>query len=135
MKLLGIDYGNKRIGLAIGESDGKIAVPYGMIENKGDNFVLCEIKELCNEEGIDKIIIGIPQHKEFESKQYKIIEKFIIYLKNNIEIKIDSADEAFTSKIAEKDEKYKNLYKDRKKGWKDAVAASEILRDYMELNK
>lgn len=131
MKLLAIDYGTKRIGLAIGDTTDKAVVPFGVIENKGDVFVLGEIKKICNEEYVDKIIIGLPYHDKLEEVK-EMIEKFIAYLKKNMEIEIDTADEKFTSKIAMQDERYKDLYKDKTKGWKDARAAEEILRFYIQ---
>ncbi len=131
MKLLAIDYGTKRIGLAIGDTEGNVSVPFGVIENKGDVFVLDEIKKVCAEEDVDKIIIGVPYHDKLEEVK-EMIEKFIAYLRKNIDIEIDAADERFTSKIAAQDERYKDLYKDKTKGWKDARAAEEILRGHFE---
>ncbi|MFH1192415.1 MAG: Holliday junction resolvase RuvX [bacterium] len=131
MKLLSIDYGTKRVGLAVGDTADKAVIPFGVIENKGDVFVLEEIKKVCAEEDVDKIIIGVPYHDNLKEVK-EIIEKFIAYLRKNIDIEIDVADERFTSKIAMQDERYHDLYKDRTKGWKDAKAAEEILRGYME---
>lgn len=132
MRLLAIDYGTRRIGLAIGDATDKTVVPFGFIENKGNFFVIEEIKKVCEEEDIDKIIIGIPAHKEMESKQAELTKRFVKILKENISIKTDVFDESFTSKIADQDRRYKDLMKDRKKGWRDARAAEEILRGYLE---
>ncbi|MFH0856702.1 MAG: Holliday junction resolvase RuvX [bacterium] len=131
MKLLALDYGTKRIGLALGDTADQAVVPYGFIENKGDFFVLGELKKICDEEDVDVIVIGVPEHKELKGVK-EIIKKFIAYLKENINIEIDTADEKFTSKIASQDARYEDLYKDRSKGWKDARAAEEILRGYLE---
>lgn len=132
MKLLSIDYGTKRIGLAIGDTADKAVVPYGVIENKGYIFVVAEIRKVCADEGVDKIIVGLPAHNELK-EIIEIIERFILHLRKNIDIEIDTADEKFTSKMALQDERYKDLYKDKTKGWKDAVAAEEILRGYLKI--
>lgn len=135
MKLLAIDYGNKRIGLAIGDTDDNAVVPYCMIENKGRNFVFDELKKICKDEDVERIIIGMPVHMDMESEQAKLTEEFIWFIKEKIVIDVIVYDEIFTSKIAEQDARYEDLMKDRKKGWKDMVAATEILRSYMEQNK
>lgn len=134
MKILSIDYGNKRIGLALGETDDKTAVPFGMIENRGKRLVLEQLLEICAEEDVEKIIVGMPFHGKMESIQAKIITEFIQFLKNSVDLSVEVADETFTSKIAERDIMYRDLYKDRSKGWKDAAAAAEILKTYMERN-
>ncbi|MFH0854872.1 MAG: Holliday junction resolvase RuvX [bacterium] len=134
MKLLAIDYGAKRIGLALGELENNIVVPYSFIENKGRDFVLAQLKNICEIESVRKIVIGIPVHRDMESKQVRSIEDFIKFLKKNLAIDVVVYDESFTSKIAGQDERYKNLLKDRKKGWRDMLAATEILRSYIEKN-
>ncbi|MFC1612851.1 Holliday junction resolvase RuvX [Patescibacteria group bacterium] len=133
MKLLSIDYGTKRIGLAIGDTADNVVVPYGMIENEGKkSSVVAAIEKVCEEEEIDKIIVGIPFQKEMDSKQAKITQTFVDFLKNSIILDIDIYDETFSTKMAEQNDIYRDLYKDREQGWKDAVAAGEILRGYME---
>lgn len=134
MKILSIDYGNKRIGLALGETDGKTVVPFGMVENKNRSFVLEQLLKICAEEDVEKIIVGMPFHQKMESMQVKIITEFIKFLKNSVSLSVEIIDETFTSKIAEREIMYKDLYKDRTKGWKDAAAAAEILKTYMERN-
>jgi len=135
MRLLAIDYGTKRIGLAIGDTTDNVAAPYGMIENEGKSSVVAALKKIYKEEGIDKIIIGMPYQKDLDSKQAKITQAFVDFLKDSISLSIDIFDETFSTKIAEQNEIYSDLYKDRELGWKDAVAAEEILRSYMERNK
>ncbi|OGF20429.1 hypothetical protein A2Y83_04740 [Candidatus Falkowbacteria bacterium RBG_13_39_14] len=135
MKLLSIDYGAKRIGLAVGEIENHIVVPYGLIENKGRDFVFREINSICAEERIDKIIIGMPSHGEIRSKQAELTKDFAQFLKSRIEdVEVLVFDESFTSKIADQDMRYKDLMKDKKKGWRDMLAAAEILRGYMDKN-
>ncbi|MEK7072454.1 MAG: Holliday junction resolvase RuvX, partial [Patescibacteria group bacterium] len=60
MKLIGIDYGDSKVGLAIGDIESGVATPYGIIRNLGLNNVIGEIKKICDRERISKIIIGIP---------------------------------------------------------------------------
>ena len=60
MKLLGIDYGDKRIGLAIGDSTTKIAVPFLILENENKKQVLTELQKVIKEENVEQIVVGFP---------------------------------------------------------------------------
>jgi len=69
MKILGIDYGTKRIGTALSDEDGLMAFPNVVIEN--DNKVIENIEKIINENDVKVVVIG-------ESKNYKIPSIFII---------------------------------------------------------
>lgn len=58
MRYLGIDYGNKRIGLALSDEDGVFAFPYLTIENTAS--ALEEIRTVCEKEKVGKIVLGVP---------------------------------------------------------------------------
>lgn len=79
MKYLGIDYGEKRVGIAVSDNDGKMAFPKIVLENKTD--LVSKISELCKELEIDAIVIG-------ESKDYKgadnKISSYIISFKRDL---------------------------------------------------
>lgn len=108
MKYLGIDYGEKYIGLAIGNDELKIALPFKIVNN------IQEIKQIINQEKIDKIIIGLPKGFRGETEQTKKTRKFAKNFKN-----FEFADERFTSKIGEN----------------HASAAAIILQDYLNMLK
>ncbi len=129
MKLLGVDYGDKYIGLATADEETKIASPFKILENKGDNFVIEELKKICGEEEIEKIIIGLPMGlANQESEQFKIVENFIQLLKNNFNIPVETEDERLSTVAAN------NLIKEyKKKGERDdSVAAMLILQGYLD---
>lgn len=126
-KILGIDYGGKRIGTAIGLLSEKISLPQNVIENKGFDFVLEEIKKIIKEENINLIVVGLPISLSGEAKsdQLKETKKFINKLKENISLGVVSEDERLSSKEAG------NLLFGSKKGKRDDVAAMLILQSYM----
>ena len=62
---LGIDYGEKRIGLATGDLETKIASPFLIVENDKRESVLKKIKDICEENEIEKIIISEPAITNF----------------------------------------------------------------------
>ncbi len=128
MKYLGIDYGDKKIGLAIADSETKIASPYKILTNSKD--VLSKISEICHEEDIDKIIIGLPLTlKSSTSKQTEIVLNFIDKFKKIIDLPIIEQDERLSSGYA------KELLKQIKvKHLDDDVAAMIILQSYLDEN-
>ena len=76
MKLLGIDYGQSKIGLAIADSDTKTAVPFGVAES--DNLFAI-IKDTIESENIDQIIVGLPLNMSGEeTEQTELTKDFIL---------------------------------------------------------
>jgi putative Holliday junction resolvase len=122
MKYIGIDWGEKRIGLALGDSEIKIASPFKVV-NKVD-----EIIKIIKDEEIGAIIIGEP--KPMSNAEYKMSKKyadFLKELKEKIKIKIYVIDERLTSKAADA------LVGDKKtKSPRDAIAAMIILQSWFD---
>lgn len=123
MKYLGIDYGAKRIGLAVSDDGGEFAFPFSILEN-GKNIVE-KIKKICEEEKIQVIILGESlDYKGNPNPIMKHIEKFKNNLEKEISIPIHFEPEFLTSREAE------HLQEDNKK--LDASAAALILKSYLE---
>ena len=124
IRYLGVDWGEKRIGLAIGDSDSKMAVPYKTVINIKD------VLEIIKEENINIVVIGEPikmsGKKNFPNKFLKFVKK----IKNNKNIKIKLVDERLTSKHAD------SLFGDKKnKASRDAISAMLILDGYFKNKK
>jgi len=124
MRYLGIDYGAKKIGLAIAET--KIASPFKVIEN-GSNLI-ANLSQVIKDENIDKVVVGLPKGLQgVKSKQYEVVAGFINKLKNEIDVEIITQDEKLTSSFAQKLLKgLKNKKED------DDVAAMLILQSYLD---
>lgn len=143
MKILGIDYGQKYIGLSIADENIKIAHPYLVLENKvvssatscGDGskkFILDELKKIIAKENINKIIVGRPIGLSGQAtEQTKITDEFVEFLKSNLTIPVESFDERFTSKMTLAPTKLRKFTKIRKDEYHD-VAAAIILQDYLD---
>ncbi|MEA2088878.1 MAG: Holliday junction resolvase RuvX [Patescibacteria group bacterium] len=131
--ILGIDYGEKRIGIAVGFSEGKISLPYKIIKNISKKFVLKELEKIIKEKNINLMVVGLPysmSDRNKKSKQFKEIVNFIIFLKNNFNIKVVEQDERLSTKTAE--ELLLEKKKKKQKNIKDDVAASIILQAYLD---
>jgi putative Holliday junction resolvase len=125
-KYLGIDFGANKIGLALADLQTKIATPYKILIKEKDP--IAKIKEICQQENIEKIIVGLPIGlKGVNSEQYKKVADFINKLKQEIKIEIIEQDEKMTSIYAQKlmrETKYKKS--------DDDVAAMLILQSYLD---
>ena len=144
MKLLGIDYGTKRIGLAISNDDGDIAFPDQVIEN--DSRLLQIISLIVAEKDISKVIVG--ESKNYQMKDNQVMEEisdFAQALQTQINIPVEFHSEMMSSVEAEKiggqlsgnaKEKRNSSYRSKGKVEElDAKAAAVILQSYIEANK
>jgi len=123
---LGIDWGEKRIGLALADSEIKIAVPFKTVSS------INEVVEVIKEEEIDMAVIGKPisimnQELRITNQKYN---NFVSKLEKEIKVPIKFIDERLSSKAADA------LSGDKKtKASRDAIAAMIILQAYLDKNK
>jgi len=130
-KLLGLDYGEKRIGLAISDETGQMAKPYGIILNISQGFAVKKIKEICKKERIGKIIIGLPLSLKGEIKrQAEKTKGFAEYLGREVALPIVLEDERFTTKEAERILKERAIKS--KKERLDMLSAVLILKQHLD---
>lgn len=98
MKILGLDIGQKRIGMAVA-TEGAIA-SFGIMENKNLSEVIQTIGQISREEHIEKIIVGLPRYHN--TLQADKIRKFALELAKSLALPVDFVDETLTSKEAER---------------------------------
>jgi len=131
-KILALDYGKKRIGIAISDSEKSIAFPLKTIENKG---IFLYLKEIIQIEKIEAIVLGEP--KSLNNKENILFLEVIKFKKKIISLfslPVHLVDERFSSKIASKiilDANIKKM-KRRDKSLIDKVSASLILETYLK---
>lgn len=139
MRLLGLDLGTKKCGVAITDPMQIIASPLMIIfyENKDFNYLINEIKKIIEEKKpIEKVILGITKNIDGTlSNMGKIVMKFYEQLKNEIQIKVVLIDEKNTSKDSEYVMSQMNLKNKKKKEFRDAIAAQKILENYLLNNQ
>jgi putative Holliday junction resolvase len=126
--LLCLDVGEKRIGVAVGDSSVRIAVPFDTITV--DGVEIESIAKLVAKEDADILVIGYPRNQAGEpTAQSRFVEDFVTKL-SDIASKIVFQDESLTSVIAE--QRLASYNKPYSKGDIDAAAAAIILQDYIE---
>jgi len=135
---MGVDYGSRRVGIAITDEDKKYSFARDFFLN--DKLLIKNIINFIRQENIIRIIIGYPLNlKSEKTQQTNEVEFFSQKLKNSIisnglKAEIVYEDERFTSKIAEFNLMSSGLkMKDsRKKGLTDSISAQIILQDYLD---
>ncbi|MFA5934377.1 MAG: Holliday junction resolvase RuvX [Candidatus Paceibacterota bacterium] len=126
MKYLGIDYGEKRVGIAISDNEAKVAFPKVVLENNQDLYKI--INNLCLENEVNSIVIG--ESKNYKGEDNKISPKIIVFkreLGNIIKIPMFLEPEFMTSLQVE------NTF--GKTDMLDASAASIILQTFMDKDR
>ena len=132
-KIVALDFGTKRIGVAITDDLNIIASGLDTVSNEN---ILSFLKNLTSKNKIDIIVIGKPLQKNNQPSDVEFeILKFINVLKNNFPLmKLERYDERFTSVIAKKVilESGINKVKRRNKSLVDKISATIILQSYLE---
>lgn len=130
MKIIGLDVGEKRIGVAKADSDTRIAIPVGFIEANGSEWQ--EIARVARMNNTNCFVLGLPRSNEGnETQQSLYVRNFAKTLLQTIpDAKIRFQDESLTSVVAE--ERLKSRKKKYVKGDIDAEAAAIILQDFLE---
>lgn len=98
-KILAIDYGDKRLGLAVAEF-GSIAVPLDILQNNGYEKIIAKLKDIAKQEDIKIFVVGLPNSFSGQTNErLEKTQKFVNFLKNSIEQAVYTVDEQLTSKM------------------------------------
>ncbi|MEE2876405.1 MAG: Holliday junction resolvase RuvX [Candidatus Neomarinimicrobiota bacterium] len=135
-RLLGIDYGEKRVGISISDPTGSIASPFYTLLYTSVVDLLEQLQNLIVSENIEGIVIGLPiGMKGQETRQTKLVQQFVELLQAQLDIPIDTADERLTSVVAENLLKEQGIRPSRNKAMVDSTAAAVILQGYLDRAK
>jgi putative Holliday junction resolvase len=136
-RILGIDFGEKRIGLSISDPLGIIATPYGTLQN--DAIVWSRLKEIVTREGVALVVIGMPMTLRGEkSEKAGQVDAFADTLKLHTGLDVLPWDERYTTSIARQtllDMNTKKKHRNAKNGTLDSMAAAIILQSYLDSRK
>lgn len=128
LRLMALDVGARRIGVAQGDMAVRIAVAYDTVERDGNEVT--SIMKLAIDGDVDQIVIGYPRNQSGEpTHQTDAVKQFAEQLKD-LDAEIVYQDESLTSVLAE--QQLQKSGKPYGKGDIDALAACNILEDYME---
>lgn len=136
MRVLGLDYGSKTIGVAISDPLGWTAQGLETIKRQDPRNLIASIKrieELCLEYGVSKIIVGLPKNMDnSEGERVKSTLYFVNRLDRELDVEIATYDERLSTVSAERILIEGNVRRENRKEHIDKVAASIILQAYLD---
>ncbi len=142
MRLLGIDYGQKKIGIAISDEKEEFAFPHSVLNNNSANSILKTLKIICDKNNVVKIIIGQSlDYKMQPNPIMKRVEKFKSFLEERLKMPVEYENEVLTTKQAERPLRGKSRapvryrVSNRSDDKIHSSAAALILQSYLDRNK
>ena len=130
--MLGIDYGERRIGLALSDPLRIIAKPFKTIDRKKTTDYISEILSISKENNANIIVVGFPLTlKGKQSKQTEVVQNFIEELTQIGKISVVPVDERLSSVAAKKSLQEQGVKTGHEKGRIDETAAAIILQEFL----
>jgi putative Holliday junction resolvase len=123
VKVLALDYGSARTGVAVSDPTGTVARPLGVVERAASEDGIARLVELAREQDVERIVVGLPITLRGEhGAQAEETDRFVELLRAAVDLPVESFDERFTTKLAEAGES---------RAEQDAVAAAHLLSSYL----
>ena len=127
MKYLGLDYGERKVGLAVGDSESKLAVPLKTIRFTSINELLKKVEQTIEAEQVEKIVLGISEGQMAEKTR-----KFAKILEQKINMPVIFQDETLTTKDAQRLSIEAGIKRKKRKFLEDAYSAALIMQAYFD---
>lgn len=121
MKVMALDYGSARTGVAVSDPTGTLARPLTTIRNANSASGFADLLEIIRSEAPDTVVVGLPLTLRGErGAQAEETGQFVEKLRGVVDVRVDSYDERYTTRLAERE------------GGDDAHAAAHLLQSYLE---
>jgi putative Holliday junction resolvase len=133
MRILALDHGTKRIGVAVSDELHMIATPLEFIPAEPFAPFLDRLKELIREKEVGLILVGMPRNMDGSYGPAALkVQEFIAVLKETIAVPIKAWDERLTSAQANRFLIQANVRRDKRKEKVDKTAAAILLQSYLD---
>jgi putative Holliday junction resolvase len=124
LKVLALDYGAARTGVAVSDPTGTLARPLCVVERAGDENGLAELARLVREEEVERVVVGLPLTlRGTRGEQATETERFAEALRGVVSVPVELFDERFTTDLAQRTAGAAR---------EDAVAAAHLLSGWLE---
>ncbi|NMA92883.1 MAG: Holliday junction resolvase RuvX [Firmicutes bacterium] len=132
MRILGLDYGQKRVGVAITDPLGITAQGLEVITFTDPQVLLARVGDLCSKYDVEKIVVGLPLRLDgSRGPAAEMAKQFKDLLKKSIGLPVIMVDERLTTRAAEQVLLAGNVRRKKRKGLQDKLAAVLILDTYL----
>jgi putative Holliday junction resolvase len=124
VKVLALDFGEARTGVAVSDPTGTLARPLGVVERAGSGAGLARVAELVAGEDADRVVVGLPLTLRGErGPQAQATERFVEALRDVVAVPVETFDERFTTALAQQEP--------ASEAPEDARAAAHLLSSYL----
>lgn len=133
MRILGIDFGEKRIGLALSDPLGFTAQSMDTLNRQNKNQVLRELSALCKARGVGEVVIGLPVNMDGSiGPKAKEVLDFIPKMESSLGVPVKTWDERLSSRQVDRLMTEEGLSRRKQRAKSDGLAAILILQNYLE---
>jgi putative Holliday junction resolvase len=124
VKVMALDYGSARTGVAVSDPTGTLARPHSVVQKAGTDAGLAELARLVREEEVERIVVGLPLTLRGERGEQAVeTERFVDALRAAVDVPVELFDERFTTDLAQQS---------GGSAPEDAVAAAHLLSGWLE---
>jgi len=132
-RLLGIDYGTKRVGIAVSDPDGRLAVPWGAVRRRDDRSLVRQLVALAEREGVAGFVVGEPRRLDGRAGDAAHrVRRFATRLRETSGLPVELIDESLTSVEAEERLRRAGVDPADDPERIDAVAAQILLQEALD---
>jgi putative Holliday junction resolvase len=124
VKVMALDYGSARTGVAVSDPTGMIARPVGVVERANSEQGMQQLADLVTGEGVEQVVVGLPLTLRGErGEQARASEQFAARLRKRVDVPVVLFDERFTTDLAQQHDAGADL---------DARAAAHLLSSFLQ---
>jgi len=132
-RILALDYGERRLGFAVSDPDGTIAMSLKVVEVVSDRHAIKEVLRTYEETGADKLVVGLPINMDGSKGPMAVkVEEFVESLDNVIGVRIDKWDERLSTSMADRTLLEADMSRKKRKRVRDKLAAQAMLQGYLD---
>lgn len=133
VKILGLDLGERRVGVAVSDPEERVAHPLEQIEVRGRRDLVAQVARLVVETGAQEVVVGLPVRLDGTAgAQARRVEATVEALREALAVPVAVWDERFSTRQADRAMQEAGLSADRRRAKRDKVAAALILQSYLD---
>ncbi|MBI4186718.1 MAG: Holliday junction resolvase RuvX [Chloroflexi bacterium] len=133
MRCLGLDVGDRRIGVAMSDPEGILASPFSIIDRTDEAADVEAISSIVRQREVGKVIVGLPRSMDGSlGHQAEKVQAFVRKLAERINVPLEFRDERLTTVSARRMMRESGARRDKEKARDDAAAAAVILQGYLD---
>lgn len=135
-RILGIDFGDRHIGVAVSDGLGLTAQPVGAVATRAEGQHLQELAGICREREVKCVVVGLPRNMNGSlGERARVTLEFVEALREKLDVPVQTWDERLTTRQAERSLRSRGLTDRKRRARRDTVAAQLILQGYLDAHR